>query len=259
MEIVKYGEVSFLKSEKINIPHGFSLRRGGVSEGAFDSLNVGIRRGDNPFNAMKNIEICCDGLKLSKENLTMTYQLHTDNVRVVTKDDVGKGFIREWGEGVDGVITKEKNVPLMCYSADCVPILFYDPKAEIIGAVHGGWRGTKAEIAKKAVELMRQNGSESENIVALIGPAIGGCCYEVGEDVGYDFYELYPHRVVKKDDGKYMPDLKAVTKDQLIQAGLKEDNIDNSGICTMCDNDNFFSHRGGRGKSGLLGGFIQLV
>ncbi len=259
MEIVTKGGLSFLTSNKIDIPHGFSLRAGGASRGAFDSLNVGLRRGDNPFNAMKNIEKCCDALSLQKENLTLTYQLHTSDVKLVTKEDTGKGIFREWGMGVDGVITKEKNVPLMCYSADCVPTLFYDPVAKIIGAVHGGWRGTKDNIVKNAVELMEQEGSLRENIIAFIGPAIGICCYEVSEDVACEFEEEYPDALIKKDNGKYMLDLKSVTKDQLINAGLKECNVENCKVCTSCENDKFFSHRKGMGKSGLLGGFIQLL
>lgn len=258
MEIINKGNVSFLTSEKVKTPHGFSLRQGGISTGEFESLNVGLRRGDDPFNAMRNIESCCVGLDLCKRNLTSTYQLHTNCVKVVTAEDINKGIFREWGEGVDGIITKEKNVPLMCYSADCVPMLFYDGVEGVVGAVHGGWRGTAAEIAKNTVELMVENGCKKENIVVFIGPAIGGCCYEVSYDVAAEFGR-YPKYVIKKDNGKYMLDLKSVTKAQLIELGLSEKNIENSNMCTMCENDKFFSHRGGKGRSGLLGGFIQLV
>lgn len=259
MEIVKKSNISILTSDKIDVPHGFTLRFGGVSEGDFDSLNVGLRRGDNPFNAMKNIEICCDEMGLCKNNITLTYQLHTDKIRIVTKDDIGKGIFREWGEGVDGVITEEKNIPLMCYSADCVPTLFYDKIKGVVGAVHGGWRGTKEAIVKKAVEAMESLGCEKNNIIAFIGPAIGGCCYEVGEDVANEFSQDYPELVKDKGNGKYMLDLKSITENQLLQEGLKKENIENCMICTMCENGSFFSHRGGKGKSGLLGGFIQLV
>lgn len=259
MEIINTKNAKFLISEKINVPHGFSLRFGGVSEGAFDSLNVGLRRGDDPFNAMENIKICCECLGLKKENLTSTYQLHTSNVRLVTNDDINKGIFREWGEGVDAVVTKEKNVPLMCYSADCVPTLLYDEKAGVIAAVHGGWRGTKENIIKNTVDLMVNVGAAAQNIAAFIGPAIGLCCYEVSEEIGADFCNLYPEYAQKKDNGKYMLDLKGITKYQLTNAGLKKDNIENSNICTKCENNNFFSHRGGEGKSGLLGGFIQLI
>ena len=256
MEIVKKGKIRVLVSDKIDVPHGFTLRDGGVSEGDFESLNLGLRRGDLGFNAMKNIEICCDELSLTKENITLTYQLHTDNVKIVTRDDIGKGIFREWGEGVDGIITKEKGVPLLCYSADCVPTLLYDKKADIVGAVHGGWRGTKDNIIKNAVELMVKEGSDVEDIVAFIGPAIGMCCYEVSEDVGEEF-SCYEECVRKKENGKYHIDLKRITAMQLKECGLKDENIENSLICTMCENESFFSHRAQGGRSGLLGGFIE--
>lgn len=261
MEIIKKGNVSFVVSEKLlasGVIHGFSLRHGGVSEGDFDSLNVGLRRGDNPFSAVKNIEICADALKLDKEKMTLTNQTHTNNVELVEECDIGKGLFREWGKGVDGVVTKMKNVPLMCYSADCVPTLLYDGENDIIGAIHGGWRGTKEEIVVNAVEKMVEAGAVKEKIVAFIGPAIGKCCYEVSRDVGEEFLE-YSCYVEKKNEEKYMLDLKGITKAQLLRAGLCEENIENCELCTSCNNDLFFSHRAQKGRSGLLGGFIQMI
>lgn len=255
MEIVNTGKVRFLTSDKLKgLKHGFSLRNGGTSCGDFASLNVGLRRGDNPFNVFKNIEICCDSLKLNKENLTLTNQLHTNCVRFISKEDIGKGLIREWCEGVDGIVTDMENVPLMCYSADCVPILLGDTEKGLIGCVHSGWRGTKDNIVKNAVAVMREHGAE--NICAFIGPAIGICCYEVSEDVAGEFLQ-YTECFTKKDNGKYMLDLKSIVKTQLLTEGLKEENIDMTVICTACSNDLFFSHRKQKGKSGLLGGFIQ--
>lgn len=260
MEIVNTGNLEFLVSEKLNgVKHGFSLRSGGVSEGDFNSLNVGLRRGDNPFNAIKNIEKCVDELGMNKENLTLTYQLHTKNVRFLSRDDIGKGLIREWGEGVDGIVTDMANVPIMCYSADCVPTLLYDSVRKMIGAVHGGWRGTKENIIAEAVGVMCENGCESENIVAFIGPAIGMCCYEVSSDVGEAFLSDYPQCVKKMPFDKYMLDLKSITVAQLKNAGLRDENIENSSICTACRNELFFSHRAQKGRSGLLGGFIQMI
>ncbi|MBR5535785.1 MAG: peptidoglycan editing factor PgeF [Clostridia bacterium] len=259
MEILKKGEVSFLVSKKLKgVKHGFSMRHGGVSKGDFNALNVGLRRGDNPFDAMRNIEICLDVLKMNKENITLTYQLHTDNVRFLEGEDIGKGFIREWGEGVDAVVTDMPQVPVMCYSADCVPTLLYDGKRKMAGAVHGGWRGTKENIAAKTVEMMKSKGCDAKNIVALIGPAIGMCCYEVSLDVGECFERDYPEMVKRMPNDKYMIDLKGITKAQLINAGLCDENIDNCMICTACENESFFSHRRQKGRSGLLGGFIQL-
>ncbi len=259
MEIVNLSGVQFLQSEKLKgVLHGFSLRNGGVSEGEFSSLNIGLRRGDNPFSAIKNIEIALGALNMQKENVTLTYQTHTSFVAFVTENDIGKGFIKEWGQGVDAVVTNLKNVPLVCYSADCVPTLLYHEKAGLIGAVHGGWRGTAAKILENAISLMKEHGADSEGIVAFSGPCIGKCCYEVDSDVA-DAFKEYPGAVFDKGNGKYMLDLKSVTKAQLLSCGLKEENIDISPFCTVCDNDKFFSHRAQKGKSGLLGGFIQMI
>ncbi|MBQ6795848.1 MAG: peptidoglycan editing factor PgeF [Clostridia bacterium] len=259
MEIVKCGNIKILVSEKLKgVKHGFTLRNGGVSEGDFGSLNLGLRRGDNPFKALRNIEICTDEMGLNKERLTLTYQLHTKNVRFLKEEDIGKGLIREWGEGVDGVVTDMLHTPIMTYSADCVPTLLYDGVRKMIGAVHGGWRGTKENIIAEAVRVMAENGCERENIIALIGPAIGICCYEVSGDVGEAFCEKYPTMVKRMPNDKYMVDLKGITACQLREAGLKKENIENSNICTACENESFFSHRAQKGRSGLLGGFIQL-
>ncbi|MBQ8002662.1 MAG: peptidoglycan editing factor PgeF [Clostridia bacterium] len=259
MEIVKRNGLEFLTSDKIDAIHGFTLRHGGVSQGDFSSLNMGLRRGDNPFNAIKNIEKCADALMLDKEKLTLTYQLHTAKVHFLTPEDIGKGFCREWGEGVDGIVTDMKNVPLLCYSADCVPTLLYDKKRGMIGAVHGGWRGTKDNIIANAVDVMIEHGAKVEDICAFIGPAIGICCYEVSEDVGEQFAGEYESLVIKKDNGKYMLDLKSITASQLMEKGVLRENIENCCICTSCRNDMFFSHRAQKGRSGLLGGFIQMI
>ena len=258
MEIIDCSGVKFLTSDKFSkvkgLCHGFSLRHGGVSEGDYDSLNVGLRRGDDIDKAKKNIDIAGEALSLTRENLTLTYQTHTTNVAFLTREDVGRA---EWPEGVDGIVTDMKNVPLMCYSADCVPTLLCDPVRSMIGAVHGGWRGTAGNIVEKAVGVMKEHGSNEKDILAFIGPAIGMCCYEVSLDVAERFFE-YEDFVLEKENGKYMLDLKNITREQLKNAGLSDENIENSDICTSCRNEDFFSHRAQNGKSGLLGGFIEL-
>lgn len=261
MEIIERNKIKFLTSEKIGVPHGFTLRFGGVSEGEYSSLNVGLRRGDNFENARKNIILAANALSLNEENLTLTYQTHTNNVRFVGENEIGNGFYSDWGEdGVDAVVTNLKGVPLMCYSADCVPTLLYDGKKGIIAAIHGGWRGTAANIVSETVKLMRDKlKSDPKDITAAIGPAIGVCCYEVSEEVGLIFIKDHPECVFEKENGKYMLDLKKVTFEQLEEAGLSACNIDNSNECTSCKNSLYFSHRAQKGKSGLLGGFIQLI
>ncbi len=257
MEIINRCGCKFLSDKSLlekGVINGFSLRCGGVSDGDFASLNVGTRRGDNVQKAEENIKIAAVALGLHYENLTRTYQTHTNNVAFVEGKDIG----REMPEGTDGIVTDAANVPLMCYCADCVPILLYEKKHNLIGAVHSGWRGTAGNIVQNAVRLMEEHGGKAEFVTALIGPAIGICCYEVSNDVGEVFARDYPSCVIKKANGKYMLDLKKIVALQLEGAGVAWENVTNSGICTSCENESFFSHRAQRGRSGLLGGFIEI-
>lgn len=235
------------------IAHGFTGRKGGVSQGAYASLSMSPRRGDDPASVRKNEEILCKAAGLNLESLTSTSQEHTDRVEIVDEGRVGTGVKRSWDGGVDGVITRLRGVPLLAYAADCVPILMYAADIGAAAAVHSGWRGTEMKIAVKAAEALMDMGASAENIAAAIGPAIGRCCYEVGADVALRFPESCR---ANKGGGKYMLDLKAANELMLREAGLRE--IDNSAPCTKCRNDIFFSHRGQGGKSGTLAAFIQL-
>lgn len=238
-----------------NLIHGFTSRKGGVSKGEYESLSLSPRRGDNIECVKKNEEILCAALGLEHKRLTSTAQEHTDTIKIVEKEHIGYGVSIPWDEGVDAVVTLQKNVPLICYSADCVPILFYASDIKAIAAVHSGWRGTEKRIAEKTVDTLKNLGSKAENIYAAIGPCIGVCCYEVSEDVAKKFEKEY---YIKKPNGKYMLDLGKINYEMINNSNVPEENISLSGVCTMCRNDLFFSHRGQGGKSGTLGGIICM-
>ena len=150
----------------------------------------------------------------------------------------------------------EKNVPLLCFAADCVPILMYAENIGAIAAIHAGWRGSAEKIVQKTAQKLITLGAVPESIYAAIGPCIGACCYEVSEDVAEKFDEKYS---VSKGNGKYMLDLAKVNADLIKSVGVKDENISVSGICTKCNNDLFFSHRAQNGKSGTLGGIICIT
>lgn len=238
-----------------NLIQGFTTRKGGVSTGCYESLSMSPRRGDDINCVRKNEQILCSALGLDIKRLTSTRQEHTANIKTVTQNEIGYGIASDWGEGVDGCITTLKNVPLLCYSADCVPLLFYASEIKAIGAVHSGWRGTALAISEKTVQKLCDMGEKPENIFVSVGPCIGKCCYEVSEDVALNFSS---DCFTKKADGKYMLDLALANKLLLINAGVPAENIEISGICTKCNNDLFFSHRGQNGKSGTLGGIICI-
>ena len=259
MPITEINGLSFYTSPLLSsfsaLTHGFTTRKGGVSTGCYESLSMSPRRGDDINCVRENEKILCNALGFDIQKLTSTRQEHTDNIKMVTENEIGYGISTDWGEGVDGCITTLKNVPLLCYSADCVPLLFYASGIEAIAAVHSGWRGTALAISQKTVEKLCKIGEAPENIFVSIGPCIGKCCYEVSEDVALNFSsDCYS----KKPDGKYMLDLALANKLLLKNAGVPEKNIEISGICTKCNNDLFFSHRGQNGKSGTLGGIICM-
>ena len=259
MHITEIGSVSLYQSEVLlkfeNLTHGFTTRKGGVSKGDYESLSLSPYRGDDIECVKKNNEILCKSLGLDIEKLSATKQEHTDNIEIIGKEEIGIGIHKEWGKGVDACITFEKNVPILCYSADCVPILIYADNIKAIAAIHAGWKGSQAHIAEKTVKKLMELGANPEYIHAAIGPCIGQCCYEVSSDVAEQFDKKFS---IPKENGKYMLDLAMVNREQILGYAVPEKNISLSGICTKCNNDLFFSHRGQNGKSGTLGGIICM-
>ena len=259
MSVRKINRISLYQNESWdgfkNLVHGFTTRSGGASTGAYESLSMSPRRGDDMACVRRNEKILCESLGLGLSRLTSTRQEHTDNIKIADKEHIGYGVYRDWGEGVDACVTLEKNVPLLCYSADCVPILFYAADIEAVAACHAGWRGSAANIGGKVAAELVKMGADEKNIYAEIGPCIGKCCYEVSADVAEKFS---PECYDKCSNGKYMLDLAFANRLCLINAGLAAEHISESGICTKCRNDLFFSHRGQNGKSGTLGGIICM-
>ena len=139
--------ITVLQSDLLcgSIRHGFSTRTGGVSPSPWNSLNLGVGRGDDPANVQENFRRLCGVLGLSHQRAVLSKQVHEDNIRLVTESDCGKGLFRQRDyASVDAMICREKHIPLVVFSADCGTILLYDPVQEAIGAVHAGWRGWPA-------------------------------------------------------------------------------------------------------------------
>jgi len=185
-------------------------------------------------------------------------QTHSDHI-VVIKEHKNRGWeqIATAVEDCDALITDRKDIVLTILTADCVPILLMDTKRDVIAAVHAGWRGSKAEILAKTVKKMCEVFScDPQNIIAGIGPAIGVCCYEVDSSVADYFHASQKVSLPPKD--KYMLDLQEVNKQQLLNAGLLESNIEMSQLCTACEVDRFFSYREEKGCSGRFMSVIGL-
>ncbi len=193
-------------------------------------------------------------------NFVVANQTHSDHVQIIDSDiSLGWADRESAIADCDALITNHKNVILTILTADCVPILLYDPIREVVAAIHAGWRGTESQIVIKTIESMvHRFGSKPSDIVAVVAPAIGGCCYEVGEDVAEHFIE-YTDAIEDVGDGKYMLDLPMINRLQLLSVGLTRENIQMSGICTSCSVNEFFSYRREQGCSGRFMSIIGML
>ena len=186
-------------------------------------------------------------------------QVHGDRIYAVERRRSQGWESAEESLQADALITRLPNVVLTILTADCVPILLADPVTGAIGAVHAGWKGSALEIVKKSVtELSGHYGVDPVNLRAFIGPAIGGCCYEVGEEVAGRFRHL-DGAVSTGSRGRPMLDLKRANLLQLMEAGVPESSIEISPHCTACERERFFSYRAEEGCSGRFMSCIMSV
>lgn len=236
----------------------FSTKRGGVSKGIYESMNLRINSEDSKDNILKNFDILCSAIGIDYKNIVCSNQIHEDKIITVGKGDIGNGlFYENKFESADGLITDEPGVALATFYADCVPLYFLDTKKKIIALVHSGWKGTVQRIGQKAVEKFKKDYSSNvEDIIAAIGPSIGECHFEVGEDVAQKFTDEFGSGVVSMYGEKPHVNLQKAVRMQLEEAGIK--NITDSGICTYCNSDLLFSHRKTLGKRGNLAAIMQL-
>ena len=247
------------------IVHGFSTRLGGVSEGIYSSMNLSYVRGDKKEAVTENFIRFAKALGVKPENYVFSDQTHTDNIRVVTEKDKGKGFEKPLDYAdVDGLVTNVKGLVLATFYADCVPLYFVDPVKEAIGLSHSGWKGTVSEIGRKTIETMtREYGSDPKDILVAIAPSICRECYEVSEDVAEEFKKIFREEeyieiMDYKGNGKYQLDLWECNKKILLRGGILQEHLFVTNICTCCNSNLLFSHRASQGKRGNLGAFLGL-
>jgi len=205
----------------------------------------------------QNKKLISIGFDIPQDNLFIPTQTHSDNVELID-------FSKPDYPDCDGLITNKKDVAIGLNFADCVPIIFYDPIKNVVGSAHAGWRGTVAKIGPKTVERMvKEFGSNPEDIIALIGPAIGKCCFEVGDDVKEKLIKSID--VVGLENPTYFSDqcvennhadLKQINKIQLLATGLKK--IDVCEYCTSCQSELFFSYRKENGNTARHSAVIMI-
>lgn len=256
--IVKENSLKYLSAENISVPHGFTTRVGGVSQGYLDSLNLGMHRGDHPENVVENYRRLGLSLGFDPKKLVLANQTHSNIVRVVTEADCLNSLSHRDYPECDGLVTNIPGVALMVFAADCTPILLHDPVTGAVGAVHAGWRGTASGIVKNAVDTMvSAYGCKPEDISAAIGPNIGLCCFETDADVPEAMLsalgaEAKPFIHPKGD--KFHVDLKQINALWLRRCGVT--NIEISRHCTACAPHLFWSHRVTKGERGSQGAII---
>ena len=248
------------------VKHGFSTRKGGVSTGIFSSMNLNFKRGDDPDAVMENYRRIAAALDMRVEDMVLSDQTHTTNVRVITEEDRGKGILKPQGySDVDGMITNVPGLVLVTSYADCVPLYFVDPVRKAIGLSHSGWKGTVGHIGQKTVWKMHEvYGSEPKDIVAAIGPSICQSCYEVSEDVAEAFKTNFPENeaediLLDKGNGKYQLDLWKANWYVLTDAGILPEHLSVTDLCTACHPDLLWSHRKTNGQRGGLSAFLSLI
>jgi len=183
-------------------------------------------------------------------------QTHSANIKVIDEHkEVGWHSLKDAIEDCDALMTNQTNIMLTILTADCVPILLFDPVEKVIATVHAGWRGTQQEILFKTVEKMKKEfNSNPKHIIAGIAPSIGKCCYEVDWNVAQHFEKIEDAYEQKAD--KYLLDLPHINKLQLLKAGLTDNNIELSKVCTSCEVEHYFSYRKEKGCSGR---FISMI
>ena len=242
--------------------HAFSTRVGGVSEGAFSSMNLSFSRGDEPSAVHENFERICGVLGTSAERVVLSAQTHGIEIYCADEADCGRGVTREVGyAGVDGLITDRKNVVLCTQYADCIPLFFADPVRKVVATAHAGWRGTAARIGAVAVARMcSEYGCVAGDIRAGIGPSIGPCCFEVDAPVAEVFAAMKEGSSCVHDDGggKFHVDLWEINRRVLLGAGLEEGHVAVGGLCTRCAPDTFWSHRVAGSTRGSLAALIFM-
>lgn len=254
-------ELEYLTSSVLDgTAHCFSTRFGGVSEGALASLNLGVHRGDRPANVRENYRRLGAAVGFESKNTVFTKQVHSDIVQRVGKQDRGRGLVYPVEVPRDGLVTNEPNVALTIFSADCTPVLLYDPVTRAVGAAHAGWRGTASGIAARTVEAMcREFGSRPENLRAAIGPCISQCCFETDSDVPEAMLAALgeeAHCAIRSVGEKYYVDLKQLNAMWLRRVGVAQ--IDLSCDCTACQPQRFWSHRRVGNSRGSLAAVIML-
>ena len=244
-----------------NLVHAVSTRMGGMSKDPYSTLNLGFHTDDNPDNILLNREILCNRLDIPLDYLVCAKQVHKANVSLIEKGDWGKGS-EDYDSGLndtDAMVTDAPDIFLMVLVADCPAVVFYDSKKKAVGIAHAGWRSTLSRISQKVVKKMCETyKSKPQDIICGVSPSIGPCCYEVGKNLVDSFAGQgfgLADKCVEQRNNKFFLNLWEINRVQLIESGIKEDNIEVARLCNSCHSELFYSAR----KEGKTGRYAVLI
>lgn len=235
------------------VSHGVSQRAGGVSIGPYSSLNLGASVGDAPEAVAENRARLAVSLGFAPDRLVTTPQVHGKDVLVVDETTAPLALTTR----ADILVTKTPGFLLMQRLADCVGMLLWHERARVVGVAHAGWRGTALGVAGRFVEAAGELGGEPDGLRVVVGPSIGPCCFEVGEEVveqvpgGREVSTMGPR-------GRPHLDLWEVNRRQLVAAGVPASRVEVAGACTRCQPETYFSHRALGYPAGRFGAAIGL-
>ena len=220
-----------------------------------DNVKIAFTNRNVDAKSSEDMKRFSDKYGFNYDNIVYNTQVHGADVRIVESGD----DFTENGKEADGLITNLRNTPLLIFTADCVPVVFYDKKQGVVALAHAGWRGTYGNIAGEMVDIMTDKyGCEVVDIKTIIGPSVSVDNYEVSYDLIEKFSALEVQGYYKEVDGKYYLDLWKLNKELLKKCGILEDNIKIIDFCTVRDNDKFFSYRLDNATSKRIGTVIQL-
>lgn len=245
--------------EEAGFVNGFSTRIGGVSDFPENSLNLAGYDEDSTENIGENRRRFLS-LFEGDWRLASCWQIHSDLIRhVKSLEDAADGDYK-----MDALVSDVAGVLLGAKTADCVPVLLGDTKTGAFAAVHAGWRGTINSIVPKAIEQMREKfGTNSQDLIAAIGPAASGACYEVGADVIEEFKQNFPETYTElftpTRENHAFVDLFKANREQLINSGVSPENIYTAPFCTMTRTDLFFSYRVEKKLYGKTGRLMSVI
>ena len=250
------------------VQHGFSTRKGGVSQGPYESLNIGLHVGDDSDRVRINRQRLATALAVSSERMVVPAQVHGNQVKVVTGRHAGAGVqdLSSALPGVDALVTQETDLALCTVYADCVPVYILDPVHQAIGLAHAGWKGTTAQIGAQTLQQISASfGTKARDCLIGIGPSVGPCCYEVDRSVWRQFTAAFSLKdrarisQVGTISNRFYLNLWEANRLTLMAGGVLAANIWIAGICTRCHQDWFYSYRAAEGQeTGRMAAVLAL-